>query len=70
MKQKAKLVLKLMAIVLTVAISLVGASYVTEIISGSIARELIGKAIEIMGIFTGASLIVLLLTNTDSPQNN
>ena len=61
MKQSTLVILKGAASILTLLLAIVGILYVLDVFSGDEAREALRKLLAIMGILTGACLIMVFL---------
>ncbi len=62
MKDSTLVVLKGAAVILTLLLALIGILYVMEVFSSEDARVVVQKTMTIMGILTGACLIMVFLT--------
>ena len=68
MAKKMLLTLKTMAMILTVILALIAILYVLDIFTGEYLRNLAIKTMEIMGILTGLSLVIIFLTASHEKQ--
>ncbi|MFQ5504161.1 MAG: hypothetical protein ACE5F1_05085 [Planctomycetota bacterium] len=68
MPRKVMLTLKVAVSITTTALALMATLYVLEVINEESLREVFRKVMAIVGIFTGAALVTLLLSSVGNPR--